>query len=289
MHARRVRCQQVPGADPMLDCRGRFAIAATAAVCSKVTHADLEDMINLRMLRTDQARMLLEQSGQAEWAVRGSGQAALQALLDGLCDLTQLDALTGLANRSHFNAVLHREIDRVARSGQLALLLRLEIDDFRGLVERRGGAAGDLLLKSVAKKLLEGVRPMDTVSRSGLDGFAILLPDCEMHFGRLVAERLRAAVEGNPLRLPSGETLSASLSVGGAFAPQWIRSSADLWLERADQQLYRARIDGGNRVRLEEQLLGPVSSEEKNLLFGSMDAVPADLRVDAVGAGRARA
>lgn len=273
----------------MLDWRGTlFASRPQPQPVPFVTSADPDDKISLRLLRTDQARMLLDQSGLGDRVQRGSGHSALQAMIDGLCDLTQLDALTGLANRSHFNAVLHREIDRVARSGQLALLLRLEIDDFRALREGRGAQATDLVIKSVARKLLDGVRPMDTVARSGVDGFAILLPDCEIHFGRLVAERLRAAVEASVVSLPSGAELRATLSVGGAFAPQWIRSSASLWMERADQQLYRARTDGCNRVRLEEQLLGPVSAEEKDLLFGSMDAVPADLRVDAPAAPEAR-
>lgn len=247
-----------------------------------MTPADPDDKVSLRLLRTDQARMLLERSGLDERLKRGSEFAALQAMLDGLCELTQIDALTGLANRSHFNSVLHREIDRVARSGQLALLLRLEVDHFSALRESRGQAAADMVIKLVARKLLEGVRPMDTVARSGMDGFAILVPDCEIHFGRLVAERLRASVESAVAVLPTGAPLKATLSVGGAFAPQWIRSSANLWIERADQQLYRARTDGRNRVRLEEQLLGPVSSEEKNLLFGSMDTMPAELRADAV-------
>ncbi len=245
-----------------------------------MTPADPEDTVSLRLLRTDQARMLLEQSGLGERIKRGSGFAALQAMIDGLCELTQIDALTGLVNRSHFTSVLHREIDRVARSGQLALLLRLEVDHFSALRESRGQAAADIVIKLVARKLLEGVRPMDTVARSGMDGFAILVPDCEIHFGRLVAERLRASVESAVL--PTGAEMRATLSVGGAFAPQWIRSSASLWMERADQQLYRARTDGRNRVRLEEQLLGPVSSEEKNLLFGSMDTMPAELRGDAM-------
>ena len=222
--------------------------------------------------------MLLERSGWVERGSRDTGLAALQALIDGLCDLSQMDALTGLVNRSHFNAVLHREIDRVARSGQLALLLRLEVDHFPGLRESRGAVAADLVIKLVAKKLTDGVRPMDTVARCGVDGFAILLPDCEVHFGRLVAERLRASVESAAAELATGETATVTLSVGGAFAPQWIRSSASLWLERADQQLHRARMEGRNRVRLEEQLLGPVSSDEKNLLFGAMDALPAEVR-----------
>lgn len=237
--------------------------------------AEPDDLINPRLLRTDQARMLLEQAGGGK-PLPALNLASLQSLIDGLCELTQRDAQTGLANRAHFMAVLHREIDRVARSGQLALLLRVEIDAFRQVREATGQVGADALLGLVARRLADRVRPMDTVARTVEDGFAILLPDCELHFGRLVAERLRVSLTGLGFDWPAG--VEPGLSLGGAFAPQWIRSSAVLWMERADQQLYRARSEGGNRVRLEEQLLGPVSSEERDLLFGAMDAQPADLR-----------
>jgi diguanylate cyclase (GGDEF)-like protein len=243
-----------------------------------VTPAESDEPISPRLLRTEHARMLLEQAGVGDPVSRHSGFSALQAMIDGLCELSQRDALTGLANRRHLSAVLHREIDRVARCGQLALLLRLEIDELKSLREAHGPAATDQVIRSVASLLSGRVRPMDTVARCTEDGFAILLPDCEFQLGLQAAERLRAAVALSMISLPSGGTVAVTLSVGGAFAPQWIRSSASLWLQRADQQLYRARTAGHNQVRLEEQLLGPVSPEERSLLFGAMDALPADQR-----------
>ena len=60
-----------------------------------------------------------------------------------------------------------------------------------------------------------------------------------------------------------------TISIGGAFAPQWVRSSAPLWIERADQQLYRAKAEGRNRACLEQPTVSQVSAEEKGLLFGT--------------------
>ena len=60
-----------------------------------------------------------------------------------------------------------------------------------------------------------------------------------------------------------------TVSLGGAFAPQWVRSSALLWVERADQQLYRAKSEGRNRACLEQPTVSLVSAEEKGLLFGT--------------------
>ncbi len=237
--------------------------------------ADADEQINLRMLRTEHARMLLEQSGMQARVSGGSGRSNLQALIDALCELSQRDALTGLANSSHFNTALQREIDRVARSGRLALLLRVDLDGLKAIIQAHGQEGADQVIRCAAISLQGCVRPMDTLSRSGIDGFALLMPDCEFHFGQLAAERLMAALAANAAQLKSGARLPVGASIGGAFAPPWIRSSADLWMERAELQLYRARLEGDSRWRLEEQLLGAVTSEEKSLLFGPMDAAPA--------------
>ena len=60
---------------------------------------------------------------------------------------------------------------------------------------------------------------------------------------------------------------SVTVSVGGAFAPQWVRSTPALWVERADQQLYRAKSQGRNLVQLEPTAVSVVSNEERRLLF----------------------
>ena len=102
----------------------------------------------------------------------------LQALIDGLCALSLRDPLTGLGNRRHFRTVIEREIDRVARSGETALLLMLDIDHFKQINDEHGHIAGDMVLQSVAHTLADGIRPMDTLARYGGEEFAIVLPVC---------------------------------------------------------------------------------------------------------------
>ncbi len=220
-------------------------------------------------LRLEQALQLLAQSGQPVPPGDAGSVAWLQSVIDALVEISSRDALTGLANRRSFDLALAREIDRVARSGEPALLLVLDIDHFKRVNDRFGHRAGDMVIQAVAGALLDSVRPMDLVARIGGEEFAIILPSCASAFGETVAERIRRRVARMPVAVGAGEQIAVSISVGGAFAPQWVRSTPTLWVERADQQLYRAKAMGRNLVQLEPAAVSLVSTEEKRLLFDS--------------------
>ncbi|MEO6661762.1 MAG: GGDEF domain-containing protein [Rubrivivax sp.] len=222
-------------------------------------------------LQLDTALQLLAQSGQEPPAGDRHSAAWLQALVDGLVNLSSRDALTGLANRRAFDVALLREIDRVARSGEPALLLALDIDHFKQVNDRHGHAAGDHVIKAVAGALIDSVRPMDLVARVGGEEFAIILPNCAPGFGQTVAERVRRRVELMPIGVGLNQQIAVTVSIGGAFAPQWVRSTPALWSERADQQLYLAKTQGRNLVRLEPTAVSVVSNEERRLLFETFD------------------
>ena len=221
-------------------------------------------------LNLDLALRLLAQSGRALPDAAQVGHAVwLQSLVDALCELSSRDALTGLANRRQFELALAREIDRVARAGEPALVMMVDIDHFKRVNDTHGHPAGDLVLKAVADALQDCIRPMDTLARFGGEEFAMILPNCPPAFGQAVAERVRSHVQSRAVLLASGESVSVTVSIGGAYAPQWVRSSAPLWIARADQQLYLAKNAGRNRACLEQPTVMMVSAEEKGLLFGT--------------------
>jgi diguanylate cyclase len=222
-----------------------------------------------RTLNLDLALQLLEQSGHAPPQGTLGSDIWLQALVDALVDLSSRDPLTGLANRRSFELALAREIDRVARSGEPALLLALDIDHFKRVNDTHGHTAGDHVIRAVSRVLAETVRPMDLVARIGGEEFAIVLPNCPAAFGTQVAERIRTRVARQPVEIGPSEHVKVTVSVGGAFAPQWVRTTARLWMDRTDLQLYRAKSEGRNRCCLEPTAVSLVSAEEKGLLFAS--------------------
>ena len=218
-------------------------------------------------LRLEQALQLLERAGRPLPEADAGSTEWLQGLIDALVDLSSRDALTGLANRRSFEFALARELDRVARSGEPALLLVLDIDHFKRVNDTWGHNAGDEVLKAVARALMDCVRPMDLVARTGGEEFSIILPNCASPFGETVAERVRRRVERMSVPVGPSAQLRVTASIGGAFAPAWVRSTPALWTERADQQLYRAKALGRNNVQLEPAAVSIVSNEEKRLLF----------------------
>ncbi len=235
-------------------------------VSSTVSHSSTD----LRNLRLESACALLQQESLP--MDMPDPLAYVQNVIDGLCNLSLKDPLTGLSNRRHFNAVLEAEVDRVARSGEAALLLLIDIDHFKSVNDTHGHPAGDQVLRVVAKALQACVRPMDTLARYGGEEFVVVLPSCQPSFGHAVAERIRRSIESTRIPVGPGVELQVTISIGGAFALQWIRSTTELWIDRADQQLYLAKTTGRNRLCLEPQPESHVSAEEKNLLFGHLSA-----------------
>jgi two-component system cell cycle response regulator len=236
-----------------------------------VPFSETSTLVDLRDLRLGTALALVEMNDPAEAVVdaRESPTDYLQELIDGLCELSLRDPLTGLANRRQFRNSLDREIDRVARSGESALLLMLDIDHFKKVNDTYGHLAGDQVLQSIARILATCVRPMDVLARYGGEEFAVVLPGCHSAtFGQVVAERIRSSIESAPLRISPALELSVTVSIGGAFALPWIRSTGLLWTDRADHQLYRAKSLGRNRICIEERPDSTVPAEEKSLVFG---------------------
>jgi diguanylate cyclase (GGDEF)-like protein len=227
-------------------------------------------LVDVQRLRLDAAYALLKNGGvqpplsEPEHFTIDS----LQLLIDGLCELSLRDPLTGLANRRYFESVLFSELDRVSRTGEAALLLMVDIDHFKLINDQHGHPVGDRVLKKVTDTLTACVRPMDTLVRYGGEEFAVILPGCQSTFAHTIAERIRRTIENTWLRVSPSLALNVTVSIGGSLAFPWTRLTGALWTSHADHQLYLAKAKGRNCVCIEEQTDSTVSAEEKDLLYG---------------------
>ncbi len=220
----------------------------------------------------DEALALLHHAGIDGPMTAPCDAAGLQRLIDALVALSSRDALTGIANRRSFELALVREIDRVARTAEPALLLLVDIDHFKRVNDTHGHPAGDAVIRTVARALADSIRPMDLVARLGGEEFGLLLPNCPPAFAPQIAERVRQRLARADWPQSGGQRLSVTVSVGGAYAPRWVRSTPALWLARADLQLYRAKSEGRDRACFEAAVSSDVSVAERELLLGGLVA-----------------
>lgn len=158
---------------------------------------------------------------------------ALAAAVEELDRLAHIDALTGLLNRT----AATRALDRVCETGGWGLLF-VDVDGFKAVNDQSGHEAGDVVLREIAVRLREGLRPHDLLARWSGDEFLVLLsgPVAADDIVQ-VTRRLRASV-ARPYAL-EGWALELSVSIGGLVVPAG--SAAGDVLRRADRSMYDAK------------------------------------------------
>ena len=169
------------------------------------------------------------------------------------------DALTGLPNRLLVQDRFVQAMAQAERKGNRVALVYMDLDNFKTINDTLGHAAGDELLKEVARRLRESVRDSDTISRQGGDEFLILLgdlPDTDIVSTILlkIMDRLQ-----EPLRLDAME-LSASASIGVAIGPQ-DGSDFETLRKKADLAMYRSKETGRNTSHFFDPTMDARASE----------------------------
>ena len=173
---------------------------------------------------------------------------SLQRSLDyeDIFEQARQDALTGLANRRVFEERVEQLIQSCQRYGHPVTLASMDLDNFKKLNDTRGHAEGDLSLQKVALTMERMVRNSDLLVRIGGDEFVLIMQDTDLQAARILAERLRQAVE--QLNIETGAGGRLGISIGLA---QWQKKmSKDEWLQQADEALYQAKAAGRSQVCL---------------------------------------
>lgn len=207
-----------------------------------VTHLELRKSV------ADLERTVLEQDAFMEHLQEY--QRELEAQGESLRNQSTTDPLTGLANRRALDAELEAGIARATRYGSKFSILMIDIDHFKGINDSFGHPAGDQTLQDVAAVLQAELRAPDSLCRFGGEEFVALLPNTGPVGARVMAERLRRAVEAATWHLRP-----MTVSIGVASATNATPDSATL-LREGDAALYVAKQAGRNRVA------GPFSGAE---------------------------
>ena len=160
--------------------------------------------------------------------------------------LSRTDPLTGLLNRRSFDEIAENELSRFKRSGEVYSLLMLDIDHFKEINDKYGHSVGDNAIQTIAQSCELNLRLHDKMARVGGDEFCILLPCTNKSTASVIAEKLRKVILSISLTAEN-EDISPTVSIGVSEIEETdIDHTAPL--KRADDNLYKAKEAGRNRV-----------------------------------------
>ncbi len=158
------------------------------------------------------------------------------------------DELTGISNRRAALSRLQQSLARAEREGRELTVVMLDVDHFKRLNDTHGHASGDAVLREFAERVAVQLREYDVFGRVGGEEFIVVLPDLPLDAGCAIAERVRASISDVPFVLPTGATVTATVSVGVSSAGTDEHLTVDRLLAIADAALYEAKAAGRNRV-----------------------------------------
>lgn len=190
------------------------------------------------------------------------------------------DSLTGLLNRHGFMVALEQELARANRNNKMLAVLFVDLDGFKRINDAFGHKAGDELLRAVARRMRESLRPYDLVARLGGDEFTIIAEGLgtEEQIAHLAEKILQALVPPHSI---NGLQITVGASVGIAVYPQ-SGDTAEAVIQAADMAMFCAKTEGRNeyrfynaemngrtraRLMLEESLRRAIVEQEFQLYF----------------------
>ena len=169
-----------------------------------------------------------------------------------LSRLATTDPLTSLANRRHAMEVMQSMVSRARRKQEFFGLVSFDIDYFKRINDQYGHPVGDIVLKEVASILARTAREIDLVARIGGEEFLVLCDNSDVESTRMIAERMRLAIECAAIEYEAGKQLKVTVSAG-VYASVPTSEDMDTALSCVDNALYQAKESGRNRVSIWEK------------------------------------
>ncbi|WP_144111342.1 diguanylate cyclase [Paraburkholderia sp. BCC1886] len=212
----------------------------------------LPDRIELiaRIRYHSRSYLNLLQRDEAYQALRHSQQQLLATNLE-LQRLTHSDGLTGLSNRRYLDQYLAAEWRRGVRDKTGLGFLMIDVDNFKAYNDTYGHVAGDEVLKRVGHTVESCLgRSPDLAARFGGEEFAVVLPGASSGGLRLIAEKIRLAIEDLGITHTGSASGVVTVSIGAAMQVPTLAEAVTTLVEAADVGLYRAKRDGRNQVAM---------------------------------------
>ncbi len=169
-----------------------------------------------------------------------------------------LDALTGFNNRRQLEERIKQEVSSAKRQKRDLCAIMTDIDFFKSVNDTYGHATGDLVLKTVSRVIKLQLRDYDIAGRYGGEEFSIILPYTRILEAKMVAERLRKAVENTKIDISkvNNETNDKNISVTISLGIAEYENGDDehTILQKADKALYKAKEGGRNKAEIYENI-----------------------------------
>ena len=164
-----------------------------------------------------------------------------------------MDALTGLNNRRQMEIRLGQEVSNAKRNNKELCCMMLDVDYFKKVNDTYGHAAGDCVLKNVSEIIKHEIREYDIACRYGGEEFFIILPQTSSKEAFFVAQRLRKVIENSQIDIKNvaskkSNYLNITVSIGVCAFDKAM--SSEIFTQKADKALYKAKTTGRNRVIL---------------------------------------
>lgn len=215
----------------------------------------IEELMEVKELQEDNAAQLatllhqLDEKNYAleqEIAERKNAQRKLKESEARFKFMSITDQLTGLYNRRHMLDVAEKEIFKSRKTGQPLSILLMDVDDFKMFNDTYGHAAGDEVLEYIGTIIRETIRSGDKAFRYGGEEFMVILPETCGQEAIKVAEKIRVAFANYKYHPQDGTPVNKTVSIGVAEFTN--DESLEKVIKRADDNMYRCKIKGKNRI-----------------------------------------
>lgn len=181
-----------------------------------------------------------------ELRLRVRSALKMHKLIVMLAQRAQIDGLTGLWNRSHFDSRLADAVADAKRHGHALSIAMFDIDHFKSVNDSFGHPAGDHVLMELGKILQRECRGADVACRYGGEEFTIIMPNTKPDDATVLCERVRSALASMVWAKHPERRVTVSVGVCGAEAG--VDVPPGQWVERADKNMYAAKKTGRDRL-----------------------------------------